>query len=583
MRSGASIEKAQKLLNLESARLAQEYPSNDGKLGLHVTAVQTNTFAGLLMHDRATIVRTAKLIWLAALLILCIACANILNLFLARGISSLRETAIRRVLGASRPRLARQLLVESGILCAIGGIGGFLLGWLAMVFAQRFHAIAAIQPTIDLRILGYAAALTVGSALLFGLTPIAVTAQRNLFRYLNVARPTATRSHQRQRRILTIGQIALSMALLVGTGLMLHSLISLQNVDLGFNPDRIAVAEVDFTNVTGKFYKHPAPAALDSLQRKIQRLPGVVGVGFATKTPLDGISMRTDVTVPGFSSAAGIKPAAYYASITPGFFKVLGARMLLGNGFSETLANKGNVVIINKAMADRYWHGQNPIGQSFKSNRKTLRVIGVVANIRQSGPSKAPKPYFYYPYPESSYAFVQMVVSTTAEPSFKLRQHISEIVHHRWSALPAVQVKTMRSRLHGILTPRANILWALGVFGFVALLITAVGIFAVVAYNVGTRYQEFGMRMALGADPGDIRRLVFGQVLRFTGIGVGVGFLLSLIVGRLLSGYLFAVSFLDPASLILVILAVLIVAFMAGVGPAWRASRLNPSRVLHDQ
>ncbi|MGH8274172.1 MAG: ABC transporter permease [Gammaproteobacteria bacterium] len=254
LRPGVSPADAQKVVDFESSRLAKQYPKSVGKFDFQMSAAKTSTYADLLLHNRTVTVRVTELLWLAVILILLIACANILNLFLARGSNRLREMVIRSVLGASRWTLVRQLLMESGLLCAAGGLAGSLLAFAALAYARSFPAIAQLRPAPDPRVWGYTAALTVGAALLFGLAPMTASMRRNLAKYLNVIRPTPSRRQQRQRRFLIIGQIALSMALLVATGLILHTLISLQNVDLGFNPNRLLVDELDFSGFTGKVF-----------------------------------------------------------------------------------------------------------------------------------------------------------------------------------------------------------------------------------------------------------------------------------------------------------------------------------------
>lgn len=584
LRPGATLAGVQTALDFEASRLAHEYPGNDGKLGFGVTALKTGTLAGLLRADPTVTVRVSELLWLAVVLILCVACANILNLFLTRAAQRAGEIAIRSALGASKRRLALRLFADSLPICVAGGTAGLLLGLVGLNFAGRFPAMAGMQPVLDWRVAGYAALLTMGCALLFGLAPLGAVFSKNLNRTLVAGGSGITpgRRQQRQHRILSIGQIALSMMLLAAMGLILHTLIALNNVNLGFNPDRLVVAGMDFTNVTGSGFKPPATETLRAMREKIMALPGVSEVAFGDATPFDGITMNYNVTVPGLAVPAGSQPSADVATVSDGYLHALGARLLAGSDFTQIPADQHDVVLINDAMAKQFWYGQDPVGRSFTVNQQTLHVAGVVENIRNASPAETPGPTFYYRYPAQAGSWVEMIVRTRMPVNASFRRTLATTVQSALPGLPAPTIETMNQRLRSLLSPRTNMLWALSVFGLLALLITAVGVFSVVHYNVALRYREFAMRMALGATPGKLRQLVLLQVAKFSVIGVVIGTGLSVVAGHLLKHYVFGVGILDPASLLPVIGVLAIAVLLAGAIPAWTASRLEPSEVLRD-
>ncbi|MGH8279992.1 MAG: ADOP family duplicated permease [Gammaproteobacteria bacterium] len=583
LRPGASLASVQTVLDFEASRLAHEYPGNDAKLGFHVTALRAGTFGGLLRQDPALTMRVTELLWLAVVLILCVACANILNLFLTRATQRLAEIAVRSVLGASRLRLAMRLLGESLLLCVVGGVVGVVFGLLALRFAERFPAVAGMQPAFDWRVAGYAAVVTVAAALLFGLVPLAAVIGKNLNRSLTGVHSSLSRGQQRQHRLLSIGQIALSMVLLVATGLILHTLIALHHVDLGFDPARTLVAEMDFSTVTGAGFKPPATATLRDLRTKVLALPGVSAVAFADKTPLDGVTMNYNLSVPGFHAPAGLQPNANVATVTAGYLQALGAHLLAGQDFTQVPPDQQDAVLVNQAMARQFWPHENPVGRSFDVSQKTLRIVGVVADMRESSPAAAPAPMFFYRYPGEAGSYLQMLVRTERPPGAEFERTLATTIHNLLPGLPAVQIESMDGRLRDLLLPRTNLLWVLSVFGLMALLITTVGVFSVMYYNVTLRYHEFGMRMALGAGPRDIRRLVLFQVLKLAVIGIAIGFALGIGASHLLRHYVFGVGLVDPASFILVIGVLTAAALLAGAIPAWRASRLEPSEVLREQ
>lgn len=545
LKPGATLAGVQTALDFEASRLARQYPGNDGKLGFAVTALKTGTLAGLLRADPVATVRVAQLLWLAVAL---------------------------RLFGDSLP------------LCVIGGATGVLLGLVGLKFAGHFPAMHGMQPVFDWWVAVYAAALTLGSALLFSLVPLAAVMRKNLNHALAASGATATpgRRQQRQHRMLSIGQIALSMMLLAAMGLILHTLIALNHVDLGFDPDRVVIAGMDFTNASGAGFKAPPVARLQEVRDKIMGLPEVSAVAFGDQTPLDGIAMNYNISVPGFATPAGAQPSADVATISAGYLQALGARLLAGQDFEEIPADQQDAVLVNETMAKQFWQGENSVGRGFTANKQTLRVAGVIADIRNASPAEAPGPFFYYRYPVQAGAWVEMVVRTRVPVSAAFRRTLATTLQGALPDLPAPTIETMSERLRGLLSPRTNMLWALSVFGLLALLITAVGVFSVVHYNVTLRYREFAMRMALGATPRKLRRLVLWQVVRFSAIGIAIGVGLSVVAGRLLKHYVFGVGVFDPASLLPVIGVLVIAVLLAGAIPAWTASRLEPSEVLRD-
>jgi predicted permease len=517
---------------------------------------------------------------------LLVACTNVANLFLARATGRQRELAVRAALGASRTRLLRQTVTESLLLGILGGLAGC---WIAYLLLVLFVSIAPDgiprlqQATLDLRVLGFTLGISLVTGILFGLAPAARRPEPNLLTG-NESRAT-TRNFLRQA--LITAQIAVSLVLLAGAGLLLRSLWKLQSVPLGMDAQSVVAAQVDLTE-----YRYPQqPQQLEffrQLELRLAKLPEVSALGLSDSVPPSGGTQATflsSIEVPGQPTFAdGTGGMIDYRFVTPDYFSALGIRMVSGRAFrAEDLSASNNPVILSEALAKRLMPGADPVGKSFLfRNRNTWRtVIGVAADVKNGGLTSAADPEFYLPWklePEGYFRRGHLILRTPQNPQALERWVRSEVA----AVDPTVPVKieTMSQRVGKLADrPRFNAI-LLSIFAAMGVLLAAVGMYGVVGFLVTQQTREIGVRMALGATPQGILRLVLSSVARWTISGAVLGLLGAWLGTRLLESLLFQVRAHDPLLLALALIILLAVAFLAAWLPARRAMRVDPMVAL---
>jgi putative ABC transport system permease protein len=580
LKPGVTPEQARADMASVAARLAGEHPQTNGAMGVTVVTLPDQ----LTGH-----IRPALLVLLAAVgLILLIACANVASLLLARGLERQREFAVRTALGAGRWRLARQLITESFVLALTGGAVGVLLSrWiidLMLAFSPE-DLLAVGHVRIDAPVLAFAFAATALTALLFGLLPSLQFSRPNLADALKGGERTTTGapSRARVRNALVVSEIAMSLVLLIGAGLLVRSFVQLLRVDPGFAADRIAALEV---HVWGK-YRTPESrrAFFDEALTRVAQLPGVESAGAASSLPFIQMDSSTPIQIEGRPAPPpGQEPAAYYITVTTDYFRAMSVLLREGRAFDRhDTEESGPVAVVNETMARRFWPGASPVGGRFSvesdGEAATFEVVGVVGDVLHRGLDAEPRPEFFLHHAQDSSGSMIFVVRTAADPQQLLPAVKSQI----WSVnkdIPFDRAVTMEQLMRKSLGQRRFTLLLLGSFALLSLALASVGIYGLVSFSTGQRTHEIGVRMALGARGRDIMGMILRQGLGLTLLGVAAGLALAFGLTRFLRGMLFGVSATDPATFALPALLLAAVALLACYVPARRAAKVDPMEAL---
>jgi putative ABC transport system permease protein len=581
---GHTVKQAQAELDAIAARLSKTYPEADKNWDFRARSLESD-----IVGDA----RLPLLILLGAVgFVLLIACANVGNLFLSRGWARRRELAIRSTLGATRGRLIRQLLVESLLVAVVGGFCGLLFAtWGVQGLRDLLppDTPRVKDLSIDQAVLWFTLGISILAGILFGLAPAILSSRHELNAVIKESGAGAQTGaagvrHKLLRQLLVVGEVALALSLVIGATLALRSFARLRSVDLGFRPDHLLTMNINFP--AGRFVK---PEQFVAYARQIvdlvRSVPDVQDAAASSYTPLSGTkdesTIRTDATPPGTA------PTAEENFSTPGYFQTLGIPLLAGRDFTD--ADGGDapeVYIVNEAFARKFFGNVNPIGKRLsknndaKHNPKWGQIVGEVANFRDQAVREAPVPYFFAPYAQSqSSGGISLVVRTKADPLAV----VSAVQQRIWSldkSQPIENITTMDQLVASSNGAPRFQTFLLSVFGALGLLLAVVGIYGVISYSVTQRTHEIGIRMALGAEPRQVLRLVLTQGLRLALIGVAVGVVASLFLTRLMSSLLFGVSATDPLTFIGVALLLVGAALLACYVPARRAMRVDPMVAL---
>ena len=582
LQPGVTRAQASAELDAMAKRLAVAYPASDK--GNHFVVDS----AGSLPPNDQPIVRLfLGALSVVALLVLCIACANVANLLLAQASSRQKEIAVRLALGASRGQLVRQMLAESTLLALAGGMLGFALSVWATSALSAFHVPAPVpldvSLTQDWRVSLYTFVLSVGAGLLFGLVPAWAVSRPLLTSALKgedaLARPGRRWS---LRSLLVIAQVAMSLVLLCATGLFLRSLQRAANIDIGFRSGGMLTMSVD-PAVHG-YSAERTVQFLTQLRQRAATLPGVTSAVMTDVVPLSG-GNRSDA----FSLVGGPKPTSQYTlaelyMASPGYFEAMGIPRLAGRDFANESATGTKVAIINRALAERLFGAQNPIGQLISGGGVTYQVIGVVGNIKSRTIGEDTRAMLFRSIDQSvagdpSVMGYSLIVSTRGDPA-ALTSSVRDAVRTLDPTMAVFNVATMQEHVKDALfLPRlAGTLF--GVFGAIGLTLATVGLYGVISYSVSRRTREIGIRMALGAQVGAVQRLIVGQGLLLTAIALALGLPGAWMASKLASSFLYGVSPHDLATFVAVPIILVAVALFACWIPARRAARVDPQTVL---
>ena len=583
LRPGVSVEQAKADMNAVMGQMGHEHPNGDSGWSVLVIPLYSEVVGAT---------RQMLLVLLGAVgIVLLIACVNAANLLLARASARQREIAVRLAMGAPRLRIVRQLLTESLIISLAGGALG-----LGMAFGG-VRALVALLPADfprahDIHVSGPVLAFTflvsVLTGVLFGLAPAMQASRTDPKQGLqhNTRTTTASRYQNRLRSALVVAEVGLACVLLIGAGLMLRTFLNLLHLDPGFQEDHVLTASISLPHnrynsveLTAQFF--------DRLSAKMNALPGVESAGAGSDLPWTGYDENAGgFNIEGKRPEANQQTHARYHMATPGYFSAMGIPLLKGRFFSEG-DKKGapQVIIINHAMAAKYWPGEDAIGKriTFDDNPKKdddwMRVVGVVGDVKDQPNSTSAEPAFWWSEYQATESDMSIAVRTKSDPR-QVADSLREAVHSLDPELAVADVKQMDQVADAsISTPRFTFA-LVGLFAGLAILLAGIGAYGVIAYTVAQRTSEFGLRVALGAQRGDLLRMVLGQSARLAIPGILVGVVLAMSVGRVLQSLLYGVHLADPIILVSVGLLVLAVALLASYAPARRAALADPMSTL---
>jgi predicted permease len=579
LKPGIGLPQAASEMETITARLRQQYPDTNNRRFNRVIALHTQ----LVGETRPMLL----MLFGAVSFVLLIACANVANLLLASAATRQKEMAIRTALGASRLRVIRQLLTESLMLAFAGGAIGLLLAlWgvalITKLLPQDFPRLGEIN--LDWRVLGFTLVASVLTGILFGLAPTLQISRTDVQESLKESGrgASSSRRHNRLRNLLIIGEVGLSVVLLVGAGLLFRSFLQLQSVNTGFTPQQVLTLRL---SPAGSNYRRDADyiAFYGQVMQRVSAIPGVAAVGAINTLPLDKgpqagfrIDGRPPLTIDKW-------PAGNYRTVSTDYFHAMNIPVVQGRAFNERDTETAPlVIIINQALANRDFPNENPIGKRInlgnsdpKGQPVWWEIVGVAANVRSLELREEAAPEFYLSALQDTFSNMFLVVRTSVEPTgvvASVRRAAAEVD----KSAAVSDVKTMEHIVSEAVTqPRFN-LFLLGLFSGIALLLSAAGIYGVTAYSVTQRTHEFGIRMALGAQVGDVLKMIIRQGMLLISVGIAAGLLASFALTRLLRTLLFGVSVTDPLTFVAITLLLTLVALLACYIPARRATKVDP-------
>ncbi|HEY6615068.1 MAG TPA: ABC transporter permease, partial [Vicinamibacterales bacterium] len=582
LREGVSFEQASLDMKGIATQLSREAPQRNTGWSISLVPVHEQ------MVDQ---IRPAlQVLAGAALFVLLVSCVNVANLLLARSTFREREMAVRTVLGAGRGRLIRQLLVESLSLAALGGIAGLALafvfhrGLLALV-ADNIPVPRLNQVSLDLTVVMLTMGLSLLTGLVFGLVPAIVSA-----RSLNDSFREGGRhgSGPRARRVLgtlVAAEVALSLVLLTGAGLLVRSFVRLSSISPGFRAEGLLTMRVQLPVSRYDTSERRSGFSTNALAR-IGELPGVRSAAGVTFLPFAGPGIgtsfyRTDQPTPG----PGQAPSADVTPITPGFFRTMGIQQVMGRDFAAfDRGDSPPVAIVNETMVRLHLTDGSPIGKRLHVNaglieRLDYEIVGVVGDVKLAALDRDIRPTVYLPHTQLAVPLMTLVVRTEMNP-LSLAPSVGAAVHALDRELPLADVRTMQEVVDATLARPRTVTVLLVAFAVIALLLAAVGVYGVMAYSVAQRTQEIGVRMAMGATPRSVFDLILAQALRLVGIGVMAGLVFAAALTRLLAALLYETEPLDPATFIVTTVLLTVVAMVACYVPARRGTRIAPVQAL---
>jgi predicted permease len=553
---------------------------------------------GLFTTERSFAKPMAVLMTLVGLVLL-LACANVANLMLARGSQRQREMSVRLALGAGRARILRQMLVESLVLAALGGAGGLIIGWLGRNVLPRMTENAwersTFQVRFDWRVFAFTAGVTVLTGILFGLAPAFSAARAEVTHGLKESAQTATRRRKGMGGKALVGfQIALSTLLVIGAGLYLRTLAGLTAVNVGFRTDHLLLAEI---NPPQRRYGPGKDIALHTeLERAIAAVPGVESVAPAIEAYVSDDRSRTNFLPEGEAYSPEKAQAEYYNVVGNRFFDTLGIPIVAGRGFGEQdTANSTKVGIINQSLARSRFPGQNPVGKRFLLDRHdadgrqgtlaqdVIQIVGVCADVRYASLRDAPPPQFILPYAQQTEVGGMTYEIRTRMTPAAILPALRKVVQQIDPDLPLANVRTQDQQIEADLAQERIFVTLTSGFGLLALALASVGIYGVMAYSVANRTNEIGIRLALGAQPAQVRGMILRESAWLAGAGVVAGLAAAVLLARAVSSMLYGIQPNDPATLTAGVLLLLGVALAASWIPARRAAGVQPMVALRHE
>ncbi len=580
LRNGVSSSETQSNLDQIADQLLREHPGN-----YHVESgwgIRAASLAGELTYDT----RPVMLVLAGAVsLLLWIACANVANLLLARGSTREREMTVRSALGAGRARLLRQLFTESTLIAIAAGIAGLAIAWWSG------NALPRILPTLprlqlDGRVFAFAFLISLLTSLLFGVLPALEASRPSEV----TSRVAGGRRSRRMRSAVVVSEIALSLVLLTGAGLLIKSFVRLLSVDSGFNPQGVLTMNVTLPD-TRYSKDHDAAMFYRRTIENVKTIPGIDAAGFVSLLPLGGRGSSGCIDVQEHPSDPSKKcPEADRRPVTADYFRAMGIRLVKGRYFDsrDDAEETPRVAIVDETLAEQFWPGEDPIGKRIKaghaeSNRPWLEVVGVVRHVRNRDLAAPSRIQVYWPYSQGPWPFGALVVHTRLTDPKTLTAAVERGIHATDAEMAVYGVRTMDEVVARSVAQRKIAMALLFAFSILALILAAVGIYGVLAYSVAQRSREIGIRMAVGARAVDVVGMISADVALLTLAGIASGVLAALGLARLASSLLYGISYSDAAVYAVAAVTVGWVALLAAVAPAWRAASVDLKAALRQE
>ena len=587
LKPNATLAQAQSDMAGIARRLEQDFPKTNGGLGSNVISLHTQVVGN---------VKTLLSILLGAVaLVLLIACTNVASLLLARATQREREFAIRRAVGANRWRLVRQLLTESLLLSLAGGIAGLALSvWVVDLFIKLSPGdIPRLnEASVDLRLLGFTFLVSMLTGIAFGLWPAMQATGGSLNQSLKESGAKASEGKQRRRarNVLIVMELALAQVLLVGAGLLIMSYVRVSRIDPGFNADHVLSAKI--APAASKYPDLKSRAQFYTrVLEQLRSLPGVTSVGMVMNLPLSGASMNRGFRVEGRPEPRSDENVSMdYQVVSHDYFSTLEIPVIRGRGFTDQdTATAPRVIVIDEAMAERYWPNEDPVGKRMaigESSKETSwrTIVGVVGNVRHASLTDAPVPTAFIDYRQDLESWPRMAFVMKTQPD---AASLISTVRGSLVAIdpqqPVYAVEPVEKLMGVAVAPRRFVMSLIGSLAAIAVILAMIGIYSVISFSVNERTREIGIRMALGAKSRDVLKMVLGQGMSVAVVGICAGLAIAFALTRLMTTLLFEVSATDPKTFLLVASMLSIVALLACYLPARRATRVDPLVALKDE
>ena len=585
LKPGVTLDAARSDMTAIAEALAEELPATNEGRGVTIDPLRT----GLIGPE----VRLTAMLFLGVVgFVLLMCCANVANLLLARTNGRARELAVRSALGAGRWRIVAQILTESLILAAIGGLLGLGLGAAILQVAPSVIPVGLLPPAVmlafDVRVVTFCVATAFLTGLLFGMVPAWQATGTSLLQVIASDSRTATRGGARFRILLVAGEVAAAVLLLCGAGLLLRTLVALENVNAGYSAESVLAMRVnlEYGLPTSRY---PTPESLrrffDATEQEIARLPGVRSVAWTSGLPLEGAMFGFGFDIVGAETPPTNRPQADYQLVSPTYFQTLDIHIAAGRAFNDRdTSSSVAVCLVNEAFVRRYLQGKNPIGMRIAIRSMTLapeqpverEIVGIVGQVKMSAGELEDSVQVYVPLAQNPWSSMALVVRPTGGLAEALAPAVRAVVARVDRAVPLVGVRTM-DEVARLATARPRFRAVMvSTFAGLALLLAMVGVFGVLAYSVQQRSREFGVRIAFGATTTDVLGLVLGSAARVIVVGVAVGLVAAAALGQSIATFLFGVQPLDPVTFASVAAVLTLTAAVATAAPALRATRIDP-------
>ena len=583
LKPGVTLQQAQEEIAAISARLEHDYPATNRGRGLKVWSLWETPFNGA-----STLLPTLEIMIAVVAFVLLIACANVGNLLLVRAFHRRHEMTVRVALGAPRSRLLRQLLTEGLMLAVLGAAGGLLVAYwsrhaLEFLFPARAGVSLFLPGEIDWRVLALSAAVCLLATLIVGLVPAFQARDIDIAGALKSesASVVGARRTAWVRSSLVVAQVSLSFLLLVGAVLLMQSLEKIRAASPGFSTTR--VVETGVPLVAAGYDAQRSKNFQDQLIDRLRGLPGVESAAFARVTPLGyGTYSETPIAVEGYVPPPNEQPSVEYNQVGPGYFSTMGIPLTSGREFTRADDENAHLVaVVNQTMVKRYWRGRDPVGQRLQVNGKWATIVGVAANSKYESMRENPRPFFYVPLRQDFALGPRLNVRTTL-PLAAIQAVLARDVRAMDPSLALYETITLKEQVDRSTSPQLVAVTLVALLGGLALVLASIGLYGVMSYSVSQSTRELGLRMALGAGPRDLLRLVMRRGLALSALGVALGGISALVLTRLLGNMLYQTSPRDPLALGFAFAVIAATSAAACILPAARAARTDPARVLRD-